>query len=283
MNSRLILLIALAFAANHSYAADETQHTDNMQAPSAMATGHDSMRHEVVTTELRDPHAYSNGHEFRDTPRLVLADQYNFGSLLANQFEVVAGKNTSLVYDMQGWFGRDYQRAVIKAEGDIVGGGLEESRTELLWSRAIANFWDAQFGVRYDTAKQGPNRSWLALGIQGLAPYWFELDTTFYVGSEGRTGLRLEAEYELLLTQKLILQPLVEVNVFGKDDPERGLGAGVSGLETGLRLRYEFSRQFAPYIGVDWVGTFGDTADYARTSGESTSDTRALAGLRFWF
>jgi len=114
--------------------------------------------------------------------------------------------------------------------------------------------------VRQDSGT-GPDRTWLAFGIQGLAPYWFDVDATAYVGSSGRAALRLSGEYELLLTQRLILQPRMEVNLYGRRDEARGLGSGLADAAAGLRLRYEFSRQFAPYVGVEWAGKFGQTAD----------------------
>jgi copper resistance protein B len=171
---------------------------------------------------------------------------------------------------------------VIKAEGDVASGRLQEARTEALWSHAVASFWDAQLGLRHDSGTS-PERSWIAFGIQGLAPYWFELDAAAYVGDGGRTALRLSAEYELLITQKLILQPQVEVNLYGKSDPARDIGKGLSDLTAGLRLRYEFNRQFAPYIGVAWADRFGETADLARAAGEPKHNTRYVAGVRFWF
>ena len=171
---------------------------------------------------------------------------------------------------------------MIKAEGEVAKGKLQEARTELLWGHAIATFWDTQLGVRYDSGV-GPDRGWLAFGVQGLAPYWFEVDATAYAGENGRTALRLGAEYELLLTQKLILQPRIELNLYGKSDVERGIGSGLSEAQTGLRLRYEFTRQFAPYIGVERVSKFGQTADIARDEGEKSAVTRWVAGVRFWF
>ena len=118
-----------------------------------------------------------------------------------------------------------YDRAVLKAEGEVDGGKFEEARTELLWGHAVAPFWDAQLGVRYDSGV-GPNRRWLAFGIQGLAPYWFEVDAAIYIGDEGRTALRLDAEYELLLTQKLILQPKIETDFYGSAMPNAGWARG---------------------------------------------------------
>jgi copper resistance protein B len=137
-------------------------------------------------------------------------------------------------------------------------------------------------GVRQDF-EPGPSRTWAAVGIQGLAPYWFEVELTGYIGASGRTHLRGEVEYELLLTNRLVLQPLVEVELFGKSDPERGIGAGFSTTDVGFRLRYEFKRDFAPYIGVTWNNKWGQTADFAKTAGEDTGGARFVTGLRLWF
>ncbi|MBE0612733.1 MAG: copper resistance protein B, partial [Burkholderiales bacterium] len=126
-------------------------------------------------------------------------------------------------------------------------------------------------------------RKWLALGVQGLAPYWFEVDAAAYVGEEGRTALRLGGEYEILLTQKLILQPRVEVNFYGKSDAARDIGSGLSSAAAGLRLRYEINRQLAPYFGVERSNKLGKTADLARAAGELTGETRWVAGVRFWY
>ena len=214
--------------------------------------------------------------------QLKLADEHSFWAVLGDRFEYQEDSETT-VYDLQAWYGTTYDRLVIKAEGDIADGTLEESSTDLLWGHALNAYFDTQLGLRFDQYNEGKDRQWLALGLQGLAPYWFELDVTAYVGNNGRTALAAEAEYELLLTQRLILQPRAELNLYGKDDPENGLGSGLSDLALGVRLRYEFSRQFAPYIGVEWTSTYGDTADYRRAAGDDRSDTQIVAGLRFWF
>ncbi|WP_461515939.1 copper resistance protein B [Porticoccus sp.] len=239
--------------------------------------------------DARDPHAYSDGYTLTEGPyaqpgprQLKLADEHAFWSVLGDRLEYQEDSE-STVYDVQAWYGTTYDRLVIKAEGDVADGTLEESSTELLWGHALNAYFDTQFGVRLDQYDEGKNRQWLAFGVQGLAPYWFELDVTAYVGDDSRTALSAEAEYELLLTQKLILQPRAELNLYGKDDAENGLGSGLSDLAVGLRLRYEFSRQFAPYIGVEWTDTYGDTADYRRAAGQDTSGTQFVAGLRFWF
>jgi copper resistance protein B len=119
--------------------------------------------------------------------------------------------------------------------------------------------------------------------MQGLAPFWFEMEATFYVADEGRTALRAAGQYELLLTQRLVLQPQVEVNVYGKEDPSNGIGAGISDLQIGARLRYEIRRKFAPYVGVEWTRTFGDTADFARAEGQRVDDVHFVAGVHAWF
>ncbi|MEG0558519.1 MAG: copper resistance protein B, partial [Comamonas sp.] len=213
-----------------------------------------------------------------------LADEHNFASLRGETLERRFSRKgeDSTAYDLQAWFGTSFNKAVIKAEGDIAKGKLEESRTELLWSRAFTSYWDTQLGLRLDNGS-GPSRQWLAVGVQGLAPYWFELETTAYIGNGGRTALRLNASYELLLTQRLILEPRAELQFYGKDDPERRIGRGLSEASAGLRLRYEFSRQFAPYIGVERSGSFGRTADYVRAEGGRSQQTRWVAGVRFWF
>lgn len=233
--------------------------------------------------DARDPDAYSGGYGFGPIPRPRFADEQNFASLRMDRLEAVrSDNNTSGLYDLQAWFGRTYDRLVLKAEGSVDNGKLEEASSELLWGHAVATYWDAQLGLRYDSGEE-PGRAWLAFGIQGLAPYWFELDITGYVGEQGRTALSLEAEYEILLTQRLILQPRLEADAYGKEDAERGAGAGLSELSAGLRLRYEIRREFAPYAGVEWAGRYGGTADYARAAGLDSSEARAVAGVRFWF
>jgi copper resistance protein B len=265
--------------------AGKERDMSRMNGPAAMEIGSmqgGSMQGGSAPPDARDPHAYAGGFEF-GPDRLGLADEHSMGSLLVEGLEAArTNGNTSTDYDLQAWYGRTYDRAVLKAEGEYDGGKLEEARTELLWGHAIAAFWDTQLGVRYDNG-EGPDRGWLAFGVQGLAPYWFEVEATGYLGERGRTALRLDASYELLLTQKLILQPRVETDIYGKRDIGRGLGSGLAELSAALRLRYEIRRELAPYVGVEWVRKFGDTEDLARAAGEDASQTRFVAGVRFWF
>ena len=152
----------------------------------------------------------------------------------------------------------------------------------MLYGRSVTPWWDVVAGVRQDVG-EGPDRTWAAFGVQGLAPYKFEVEATAYVGSNGRTAATLEAEYDTLLTNRLILQWQGEANLYGKPDPARGLGSGLSTVEAGARLRYEITRRFAPYVGVEVERAFGGTADARRADGFDATDTRVVAGIRFWF
>jgi copper resistance protein B len=240
--------------------------------------------------DARDPHAESGGYTRHSGPYLVdgahalhHGDGHPTGAWIIERLEWVNSDPEPLAaYEMKAWYGNSYRRLWLDSEGDYAGGGFEETETELLFGQAISPYWDALLGVRYDTLP-GTNRSWLALGIQGLAPWWFEVDATAYIGESGHPAFKLEAEYELLFTQRLVLQPRLEVSLFGRDDPVNDIGSGASEGSLGLRLRYEFSRQFAPYLGVEWARTFGQTADYAREEGSPTSEIRFLAGIRAWF
>ncbi len=285
MHSRtnLIAIALLACAMSAVQAQDVAPAVEKAGEVEAMpGMEHGSMQGGSAPPDARDPHAYSGGHGFGPR-KLRLADTHNVGSLLVDNLEAMRTRErTFMEYEVQAWYGRTFDRAVLKAEGERDGGRSEESRTELLWGHAIAPYWDTQLGVRYDGG-EGPDRRWLAFGVQGLAPYWFNVDVAAYVGDGGRTALRLDAEYELLLTQKLILQPKFETDLYGESDAERGLGSGLSDARVALRLRYEIRREFAPYIGIERLARYGETADFARAAGKGAAETRLLAGLRFWF
>lgn len=193
-----------------------------------------------------------------------------------------ADDGTGFQWEGTGWIGTDLNRLWLRSEGELEGGRTEAADLEVLYGRSIARWWDVVVGVRHDFAP-GKSQTFAAFGIQGLAPQWFEVEATAYIGESGQTAVRLEVEYELFLTNRLILQPLVEVGLFGKNDEQRSIGAGLSTAEAGLRLRYEIRREFAPYIGVVHEHAFGKTADFRREHGEERDDTRLVAGLRIWF
>ena len=185
-------------------------------------------------------------------------------------------------WDNKGWVGGDINRFWFRTEGEGEAGSLHAAQAHALYGRAIGRWWDLVVGIRQDV-RPGSPQTWAAVGIQGLAPYWFEVEATAYVGAEGRTHARLETEYEVLLTNRLILQPVIEAEIYGRSDPERQIGAGLSTAEAGVRVRYEVRREFAPYVGVTWSRKFSGTADFARESGEEVSGARLALGTRVWF
>jgi copper resistance protein B len=203
--------------------------------------------------------------------------------VLFDQLEWLAADNADGVsIDSRGWIGRDRDRLWFRAEGDRQGGRVGEAQTHVLYGRQFARYWDFVGGIRQDF-RPGAAQTWAAFGVQGLAPYWFDMEATGYVGAAGRTHARFEVEYELLFTNRLVLQPLFEAELVGKSDPERGVGAGVSTTDLGFRLRYEIRREFAPYLGITWSNKWGKTADFAEAAGEGTRGARFVAGLRLWF
>lgn len=226
---------------------------------------------------------YSDGVGYGPLVHMDMDDNKPLGMLLFDRLEYVDGRDgNGAAFDTQAWWGNDANKLWLKAEGETGAGRLQDVRIEALWDRPLNAFWDTQLGVRHD-AGVGPGRSWAAFGVQGLAPYWFEVSATVYVGQSGRTAFRFESEYELLLSQRLILQPRFEASLYGRDDPQRGIGSGLSDAALGLRLRYEFTRQFAPYVGVAFERRFGQTASYARGAGDVAFEPKLVAGLRFWF
>jgi copper resistance protein B len=203
--------------------------------------------------------------------------------VMIDQLEVRStGGPDPWVLDAQAWVGRDLNKLWVKTEVEYVDGKTEEAEAQALYSRAVAPYWDLQIGWRHDFRPK-PDRDWLAIGFEGLAPYWFEVDAAAFIGEGGRLAARLEAEYEWMFTQRWVLSPELEVNLHSKNDPSVGIGSGLSDLELGLRLRYEIRREFAPYVGVNWTRKIGNTADFARDEGEDASDVQIVAGVRAWF
>ncbi|WP_227817142.1 copper resistance protein B [Nitrogeniibacter aestuarii] len=268
----------------------DQQAEDGMDHDSMEGMDHGQMQGGSPPADARDPHAYSGGYTLTSGPHLFdgahpphTADMDSFATLLVDRLERVDAEDSAFTsWDAQARIGRDFNKLVIKSEGEYTEGALEHARTEFLWSHAVEHFWDLQLGWRHDSG-EAPDEDWLAIGLQGLAPYWFEVDAAAYIGKGGQTALRLEGEYELLITQRLVLQPRVEFNAYGKRDETQGVASGPADLSAGVRLRYEFSRQFAPYVGVEWKRLLGGTADLARDEGGDTMDTRLVAGVRFWF
>lgn len=273
---RLVLLLGVLVA--HPAIAQEMDHAMHGMSMGPMQGGRAPA--DARSDDWSDGIAPSPMH---DMAAMDMDDGAPVGNLLLDRLEAFAGQGGhGQSWEAEGWYGNDVDKLWFRSEGEREGGRPHDGDAELFWSHAVAPFWDAQLGVRRDIG-EGPKRSWAAFGVQGLAPYWFELEATAYVGEGGRTAARVRAEYELLFTQRLILQPELEANAYGKADPRRGLGAGVSSIEAGLRLRYEVTRSFAPYVGVAWEHLTGGTAGIARDAGCRITYRRWVAGLRLWF
>ncbi|HEX5419050.1 MAG TPA: copper resistance protein B [Gammaproteobacteria bacterium] len=228
---------------------------------------------------------YSEGYRYGSLQGMRMADNDAFGALKLDELEYMDSRQGAdgTFIEGEGWYGKDVNKLWLKAEGEGESGALQQLRTEALWNRAATPFWSTQLGVRYDSG-EGPDRTWAALGVEGLAPYRFEADASVYFGQNSRSAARFELAYEALLTtQRLILQPRLEVNLYGKDDPQRGIGSGLSDAQFGLRLRYEVKREIAPYIGLVYRRRYGDTARFARAEGEQPNELQVVAGLRISF
>jgi copper resistance protein B len=186
-------------------------------------------------------------------------------------------------WDGEAWYGGDINRLTLKSEGEgVFGEGIEGAEVQALYSRAIGPYFNAQAGIRQDLGP-GPDRTYATIGFEGLAPYWFEVEGALFLSNKGDLLARLEGYYDQRITQKLILQPMAEINFALQDVPETGIGSGLSDVELGLRLRYEVVKEFAPYVGVEWARKVGDTARFARAAGEDTNGVSFVMGVRAWF
>lgn len=238
---------------------------------------------------LRDPHAYANGYErtsgpyaLASQPQIKLADEQTFIGLWMDRFEYVNHDVTEGA-EMEGyaWLGNSYRQWLLQAQIETVENEVEAGEIDLLYSVAASPFWDFRFGLHHAFGEKAHNE-WAAFGFKGLAPYWLEVDATLHLGKDGHVAFDLETEYELLLTQHLVLQPRLDISAFSESDPDLGRGSGLSAIKVGARLRYELDRQFAPYLGVERVTRYGETVDLL-PAGTARSETHVVAGLRFWF
>lgn len=199
---------------------------------------------------------------------------------------------TTGAWDLDGWTGGDVNKLWLKSEGEIAGGKTQKAELWVLYSRNVARFWDAQIGVRTDLKPDRPvppgspaakAHTYLAVGVNGLAPYFFETGAHLFVRDDGAVSARLRQENQWLITQRLIMKPRLEVNLNGRDDPALGLGDGLTDASIGLQARYEIRRDFAPYVDLTCDRKFGRTADYARLRGEKPTDTRLSVGIHWMF
>lgn len=229
----------------------------------------------LILTVFPAVHAHAQGQHAGMPMKDHMDDDPLEFMVLLDRLEIRDGQAaTPFVWDAKAWVGKDRNRLYLRSEGEVVSGTTEEATVEAFWARPVWRWWNLALGMREDFQPR-ESRSWLAVGVMGLAPYRINVQATAYLGDSGRTALRLETEYDLLLTNRLILQPRLELDAYGKDDPGQDIAAGVSSFEVGLRLRYEIRREFAPYAGIAWVNRSGNTED--------VHELQALAGLRVWF
>lgn len=284
----------LLLVGSSAMAASDMQGMDHSQMSgmdhSTMSGMEDGMMQPAAASESRTPippltdadraavYTSHGGHQVHDSAinSYFLADKLEWQN---------ADDGSALAWDVSGWIGGDIDRLWLRSESERSNGKTEDAEIQALWGHAISPWWDVVSGVRQDF-KPGAPQTWAAFGLQGMALYNFEAEATAFIGESGQSAIRFEGDYDILLTNRLILQPTAEFNVYGKNDPQRGIGSGLSNSEAGLRLRYEIRREFAPYIGVTWNRTYGNTADYAREDGEDgedRSEARLVIGVRMWF
>ncbi|MCZ6699052.1 MAG: copper resistance protein B, partial [Planctomycetota bacterium] len=204
------------------------------------------------------------------TLRAEMLDDQLFTLVKIDQLEFRSQDGDDVAsWDGQARIGNDLHKLALKSEGEYVldPDTMETAEFQLLYLRMISDFFDVQAGLRHDF-QPNPSRTYAVLGINGLAPQWFEVDASLFLSDEGDVSARFHVEYDLLFTQRLVLQPNAEVNIAFSDDEPTGVGSGISDIELGLRLRYEFVREFAPYFGIQWERKLGNTSDFARAEGE---------------
>jgi copper resistance protein B len=274
-----MLLAVLVVAATAAPAAEVVDHSAHA-APAADAD-HAAHSSGIVTPvpPLTDADraaapSHFSGHEHHDSA----IHSY----LLLDKLEYFHGDDAGLAWEAGGWLGTDLHRLWLRSDGARAGGEFAAADAELFFARSVATWWDVLAGARHDF-RPGDDRTWAAIGLQGLAPQRFEVAATAYASSGGHTAARFEAEYQLLFTNRLMLQPVLDLWLYGKDDPAHGMASGFSTAEAGLRLRYEFTRRFAPYIGFGIERALGDTATLRRAAGTDVTATSVVAGIRTWF
>ena len=280
--------VALVLARAHAQESDAHTHMHDMHAGTdAPAESDKSESAPQSATDHVAPsppqHAMESmtGREMTDA--MEMDDAASVATLRFDRLERVDGDDgVATAWKFAATVGGDFDKLLVRSEGEHTRGTFERADAEVLWNHSVATYWDAQVGVRHDFG-QGKDRNWAAIGVQGLASYWFEVGATAYIGDAGRTALRLEVDYELSLTQRLILQPRIELNAYGSADPAAHVGSGLSDAAAGLRLRYEVRRELAPYMGVEREWLFGDSADFARAEGRRRADTKWVVGLRVWY
>lgn len=288
---RLTFAALALVSLNSAHAAETMDHSMHTMPGMDMSTPMPGMNHDMsagstplpTASESRTPipplteadrqaafPPVHSGHESHDAGlnSYLLIDRLEWQNLDAGD---------ALAWDVNAWLGGDVDRLWVRSEGERLEGRTEKAELQTFWGHAVSPWWDVLLGVRQDF-KPGPAQTWAALGIQGTPLYGLETEATAYLGENGQTALRIKAEYDVLLTQRIVLQPMVEANVYGKNDPDREVGSGLSNTELGLRVRYQIRPEFAPYVGLTWNKAHGNTE-----AEEDDGEARLVIGVRAWF
>jgi copper resistance protein B len=255
--------------------AAHAEHAEHAQAPAQPAAG---PAPPVTDADRAAAFPDLSGMRMHD---MMLEDPLN-KLVLLDRVEVHDASGHPLAWNLDAWLGHDLRKLWVRSEGKRRRGATERAELELLYGRSFARWWDVLAGVRHDF-EPGTSQDWAAVGVRGLAPYRLEIEATAYVGNGSRTAFRFETQYDVLVTNRLILQPQLELNWRGQSDVTRRLGSGLTDGELGLRLRYELRREVAPYVGLVRERSFGRTASLTRATGGNADDTRLVAGVRVWF
>jgi copper resistance protein B len=236
----------------------------------------------MPTPDMSSMHPAPTSPDEASMQNMDMHDDASHAMLLIDQLEYANGYGgNGPMWEAEGWYGNDDNKLWLRSEGEGNHGRVDQGDIEAFWNRPVSAFWSTQLGVRHDLGI-GPQRNWAAFGVEGLAPYWLELEATAYASESGRLAARMRAEYTLRFTQRWMLQPEFETHFYSKDDPAQRVGSGVSNAQLGLRLRYEITRQLAPYVGVVWTRRFGTTASFARIDQEPVFDRQFVIGIRIW-
>lgn len=274
----MFLLAAMGTAA----AAEDHSHHHGHEMPAASAAPVTTNAPADEKPSLPSPTDEEMAAAFPDMGGMSMQDHMgssHFSKLMLDRLEwQEMDDEGALAWEGNVSWGSELNRLWFSSEGEREDGRIAHVDNRLYGSHAFARWWEATAGLR-QLGGEGPDRTFAGVGIEGLVPYFFELDASLWLGEGGRSALAVEAEYEMRLSNRLILQPRLEMNAWGKDDAAKGIGNGLSDAELGFRLRYEIRRELAPYLGVEWAYKFGDTADYA---GGDARDFRVVAGLRIW-
>ena len=280
--------------AGPALAQHEHHHAGHQPPPEAAAphAGHGAMEPAQLGNEAPPPVATDHAADQVFSPEAMAAAReqlrlehggMRYSKVMIDEAEYrPSSKGDAFAWEGEASYGGDINRLVARSRGEAGSGDVHKAELQALYARAIDPYFNLEAGVRQDF-EPNPRRTYAALGVSGVTPYWFEGKATAFVSNKGDVSARLEGSYDLRLTQKLILAPKLELNLNAQDVPELGLGSGLSTVETGLRLRYEVRPEFAPYVGLFHERSVGDTADFARAAGEDARDTRFVAGVRAWF